>query len=243
MLLPLLLRIPEGVFAPSSRTASYVREMGVARSVYLTPYVIDTEFFRERALASDRTSTRREWGVPKDSFVALFVGKFAPWKRPGDLLEAVARVPGVWAVLAGEGALRAELESRATALGIAERVRILGFVQQTKLPAIYAAADVLVLPSESEPFGLVVNEMFAAGHPAIVSSACGSAGDLVTDGETGFVIDVGDVGGYAQALGRLAQDPMLAARLGKGASARLDGWGLEENREAVVAASRELAHR
>ncbi len=62
-------------------------------------------------------------------------------------------------------------------------------------------------------------------------------------GRRDIVIDVGDVDGYAQALERLAQDPELLARLGKGASARLDGWGLEQNREAVVAASRELARR
>ena len=241
--LPLIFRIPEGVFAPSSRTVDYVHRMGVRTPVFLTPYVVDTQFFRDRSAVADREATRRAWGVPEGAFVALFVGKFAPWKRPGDVLEAVARLPEAWAVMAGDGPLRRELERTADRLGVRDRVRFLGFVPQTELPAAYASADVLMLPSEYEAFGVVVNEMFAAGHPAVVSDACGSRGDLVRDDETGFVVEVGDVAGYARALGNLAKDPDLAARMGKAAAHRLDTWGPAQNREAVVEASLALADR
>ena len=241
--LPLIFRIPDGVFAPSSRAVKYVQEMGIETPIFMTPVVIDSDFFRSGAAAADRESVRRDWGIPEDAFAVLFVGKFASWKRPGDVLEAVARVPGAYAVLAGDGPLRPGLERRASELAVADRVRFLGFVPQTRLPEVYAAADVLMLPSDYEPFGLVVNEMFAADHPAVVSDACGSAGDLVRDGETGFVVEVGDVAGYAFALGNLARDPDSAARMGKAASNRLDTWGPAQNREAVVEASRALAGR
>ena len=243
VLLPLIFRIPEGVFVPSSLTAAYVRRMGVRTPVFLTPFVVDTEFFRDRSAVADRAVTRRAWGVPDDAFVALFVGKFAPWKRPGDVLEAIARLPDAWAVMAGDGPLRSELERTADRLGIRDRVHFLGFVHQTELPAVYASADVLILPSEYEAFGVVVNEMFAAAHPVVVSDACGSRGDLVRDDETGFVVEVGDVAGYARALGNLARNPELAARMGKAAADRLDAWGPAQNREAVVEASRSLAGR
>ena len=114
--------------------------------------------------------------MPADGIVALFAGKLAPWKRPGDLLEAAARVPRAFVVYAGDGELREQLAERARRLGLADRVRFLGFVNQSALPATYRAADVLVLPSEFEPFGLVVNEAFASGTPAIVSTACGAVG-------------------------------------------------------------------
>jgi glycosyltransferase involved in cell wall biosynthesis len=239
-LLPGIFSLADGVFAPSTRTVQYVHRLGIHRPVYLTPYVVDTDFFRERAAASDRGMTRRTWGVPEDAFVALFVGKLVKWKRPGDLLEAIARVRGIWGVFAGDGPLRGILEARAARLGVSDRVRFLGFKQQTELPQVYAAADVLVLPSEYEAFGVVVNEMFASGHPAVVSQACGSAGDLVRDGETGFVVQVGDVRGYAEALDRLAGDRHLNERMSMAATARLETWGPADNVDAVAEASREL---
>jgi glycosyltransferase involved in cell wall biosynthesis len=242
-LLPLIFRLPQGVFAPSSRTAAYVRSMGVSTPVFLTPSVVDDGFFRAGAAASDRAMTRESWDVPDDAFVALFVGKLVPWKRPRDVLQAVARAPDAYAVIAGDGELRASIESDAVSLGITHRVKFLGFVPQTELPAVYAASDVLILPSEYEAFGLVVNEMFATGNPAVVSDACGSVGDLVRDGVTGFVVEVGDIAGYARAIRLLSGDRELTSRLGKNASDRLRDWGLAQNRDAVVAASRELARR
>src|SRR4029453_17946394 len=126
------------------------------------------------------------WDAPKEAFIALFVGKLVEWKRPVDLMHAAALVPDTWVVFAGDGAPRSHLTELAESLGISERVRFLGFVNQTELPAVYRAADVLVLPSAFEPFGLVVNEAFASGTPAIVSDACGCVDDLIVDGETGF---------------------------------------------------------
>jgi len=243
VVLPSIYRLADAIFAPSSRTVSYVRELGIDTPIFLTPYVVDSAFFRSGAAAADRGAVRRDWGVPGGAFVALFAGKFAQWKRPSDVLDAVARVPATYAVFAGDGPLRKALERHARELGVADRVRFLGFVPQSRLPEVYAAADVLMVPSAYEAFGLVVNEMFAAGHPAIVSDACGSAGDLVRDEETGFVVEVGDIEGYARALRSLSSDPDLAARLGKAAADRLDSWGPDQNREAVVEASRALAGR
>ena len=108
-------------------------------------------------------------GSPSDAPVALFVAKLVPWKRPQDLLKAAARVEGLHVVLAGSGPLRPELEALAAQKDLSGRVHFLGFVNQSQLPAIYAAADFLVLPSEYEPFGVVVNEAFASGRTAIVS--------------------------------------------------------------------------
>jgi glycosyltransferase involved in cell wall biosynthesis len=240
VLLPMIFGLADGVFASSTRSRAYLRRLGVRTRVYLTPNVVDTGFFREQARGASAISVRRSWGVPDDAFVALFVGKLAPWKNPADLLAAIARVPTAWGVIAGSGWLRDDLERASVELGISERVRFLGFVQQTEMPRVYAAADALVLPSEYETWGMVVNEAFAVGRPAVVSSACGSAGDLVVDGQTGFVFDPGDVDGLARALDRLDRDRGLLARLGSAARERIDAWGPEQNRDAVVRASQEL---
>jgi glycosyltransferase involved in cell wall biosynthesis len=166
-----------------------------------------------------------------------------PWKRPLDLLEATAKTPDMYAFFAGDGEQRALLSARADELGVADRLRLIGFVNQQALPETYAAADVLVLPSEYEPFGVVVNEAFACGTPALVSRACGSAGDLVVDNETGFTFPPGDVDALADALARLRDDPDLRRHLAEGARQRIEERGPEQNVEAFVSACHRIAGR
>jgi glycosyltransferase involved in cell wall biosynthesis len=90
-----------------------------------------------------------------------------------------------------------------------------------------------VLPSEFEPFGLVVNEAFASGIPAIASSACEATGDLVRDNETGFTYPCGDVPALAERLSRLASDSGLRNRLADGAR-RISRWGPAQNAQAFA---------
>src|SRR5207302_982742 len=147
LVLPWVFRLADAAFAPSTGTFSLLRSLGVDEGrVFLTPYVVDTRFFVTTATTADRAATRRAWDVPAQAPVALFVGKLVSWKRPEDLLYALAAVPEMYGVLVGEGSLRSRLQSLADRLGIQERVRFLGFVNQRGLPGVYAAADVLVLP-------------------------------------------------------------------------------------------------
>jgi glycosyltransferase involved in cell wall biosynthesis len=118
-----------------------------------------------------------------------------------------------------------------------------GFVNQRSLPEVYAAADWLVLPSEYEPFGLVINEAFASGKPAVVSAACGAADDLVRDGETGFVVPVGDTALLSERFRTLVTNRGLLRAMGARARQRIDEWGPEQNQEAFANVCRALAAR
>jgi glycosyltransferase involved in cell wall biosynthesis len=237
LLLPLILRVADAVVVPSTMARKFVESVGVPPTkVFLLPYVVDNAFFDERAVQTDRSSQRLTWGIPPTSLVALFCGKLVDRKRPLDVLRAIAENESWWAVFAGDGRLRPVLEAEAARLGVAGRTRFLGFINQQGMPGIYAAADVLVLPSEHEPFGLVVNEAFACGLPAIVSDACGAAGDLIQQGRTGFTFPVGDVIALASRLRQLEGDRTLLATAGRNARARLDDWGPAQNAEALAKA-------
>jgi glycosyltransferase involved in cell wall biosynthesis len=242
-MLPWLLRTGDAILVPSSRGRRFLISLGIAPDrVYLTPIVVDNAFFASRSNIADPITTRRAWGVPEDAFIALFVAKLVEWKRPDDLMRAAAVMPDTWVVFAGDGALRSHLEQLADSLGISQHVRFLGFVNQTELPAVYRAADVLVLPSAFEPFGLVVNEAFSCGTPAIASDACGCVEDLIVEGETGFSFPSGDVAALSDRL-RGIQHPGARERMAAGARARISEWGPEANQEASVAVFRELAAR
>lgn len=242
LLLPLVFRTGDAVFGASTRSLAFLRSIGVrGPNVFLMPFVVDNKFFEVGAAQADPGSVRRAWGVPPDAFVVLFSGKLVPWKRPQDVLAAAATIPDAWAVFAGDGPLREDLVRRADALGMGDRVRFLGFVNQSSLPGTYRTADVLVLPSSFEPFGLVVNEAFASGIPAICTTDCGAAGDLIRDGETGFTYPSGDVDALSGLLRRVSVDPELRIRLTRGARARIGEWGIEENARSFIRAVRTIA--
>jgi glycosyltransferase involved in cell wall biosynthesis len=244
---PLVFRLADVVIVPSSGGVRLMRSLGIApERVALTPYVIDNQWWAARAAEVDRAAVRREWNVPEGAAVVLFCAKLQSWKRPQDVLEAfaAAAVPDSYLVLAGEGPLRKPLEERARVLGVADRVRFLGFVNQSRLPAVYRASDLFVLPSEYEPFGVVVNEAMVCGRPVVVSDRVGARFDLVEEGETGFVVPCGDVPRMAALLGRVLPDRETLRRMGEKARQRIETWSLRENVEAFVSAvARAVAHR
>jgi glycosyltransferase involved in cell wall biosynthesis len=200
---PLLFRQADQVFVPSTGTFELMRSLGIpAERITLTPYAVDNEWWKAESLKVNREEVRAGWGVTGEQPVVLFCAKLAPWKRPLDLLRAFAqaRLPGAQLIFAGAGVQRAELEEQSARLDLRQRVRFLGFVNQTQLPAVYTGADLLVLPSEYEPFAVVVNEAMCCGCPVMVSDQVGAARDLVGPVRAEFVFRAGDVPALANAL-------------------------------------------
>ena len=137
----------------------------------LTPYTVDNEWWLRRSMSVDRDAVRAKWGAGAEDLVVLFCAKLQSWKRPLDLLRAFSQTDFTKALLivAGEGPQHSELQAEALCLGIASRVRFLGFVNQSQLPPLYTSADVMVLPSGYEPFAVVVNEAMCCACPVISS--------------------------------------------------------------------------
>ena len=236
---PLLFRMADVITMSSTRGAVMMRDLGLpADRIVMTPYVVDNDWWSERAARVDRAAVRRAWGVPDEAPVVLFCGKLQPWKRPQDLLYAFAAsgVPEAYLVFAGAGPLRHVIKSDAQSLGVDGRVRFIGFANQTQLPEIYRAADLLVLPSEYEPFGLVVNEAMVCGCPVVVSDRVGSRDDLVAPGKTGFVFPVGNVDALADILRRALSAPTELREMGDAARRRMLTWAPGDNINAVAVA-------
>jgi glycosyltransferase involved in cell wall biosynthesis len=153
---------------------------------------------------------RSALATPPDVPLALALGRLHVNKGFDVLLAALARAPRLHLWLAGEGDLRATLERQAAALGVAERVRFLGWRED--IPALLAAADFLVCPSRHEPLGNVVIEAWAAGLPVIATTSEGPRA-LIAEGESGLLVPVDDAHALARAMLRLAEDRELRTRL------------------------------
>ena len=236
---PWLFRLADQVVVPSSGTRNLMRSLRIPEErITLTPYVVDNDWWLAQSSQVDRNSVRAAWGASERDTVILFCAKLQPWKRPHDLLRAFSKAGLQNAVLifAGDGPLRSSLEREAAQLGIGDRVRFLGFANQTQLPPIYTAANLLVLPSGYDAFGVVVNEAMLCGCGVVASDHVGAAGDLITHGKTGFVYPCGDVKALAAILGEAVADPVRLLEMGRAAKRRLESWSPKENVEGTVQA-------
>ena len=236
---PVLFRLADQVIVPSSATAEMMSSLGIpSEKVTLTPFVVDNDWWSAQAARTDRNATRASWGVSENDLAVLYCAKLQSWKRPADLLQAFARARPDRSVLvfAGEGPLREELRSAALAFGIGDRVRFLGFVNQSLLPSVYAAADVMVLPSEYEPFAVVVNESMCCGCPVIASSSVGAAKDLIVPVRSDFIFPTGDVTALARILDSVIREPASLRAAGIAARTHMETWSPKHNIDATFEA-------
>jgi len=239
LLWPLLFRLASQVIVVSTAGRELMESLGIpSHRIALLHNTVDNDWWTAASSAVDRAAVRRSWGVNADEKVILFCGKLQEWKRPSDLLLAFAKaaVPDSTLIMIGEGPLRSQLEAEATSLGICERVRFLGFLNQSQLPAMYTSADLMVLPSRYEPFGLVVNEAMLCGCSVAVSDCVGAARDLVTPLAPDFVFPHGDVEALASLLRRVFSDPGRLLSLRRDSRVRMQTWSPRENVGAVFSA-------
>ena len=183
--------------------------------LFFSPHCVDTEWFAARATGAARVALRARLGLADEAKVILFAGKLLSLKRPLDLVSAAARLKleghDTAILVAGAGPLEHEMTAAARAAGVS--LHMLGFCNQTEMPAAYAAADILVLPSESETWGLVANEALACGRPVVLSDAVGAAPDLAADKTAGRVFPVGDVAALAAVLHDIVRAPPTPAMI------------------------------
>ena len=187
---------------------------------------VDKDTWITRLKKFDRQTVRTFWSVPPEAPVVLYCAKLQPWKRPLDLLRAFskANLSGSYLVYAGEGPQRPELEREAKSLGIAERVRILGFVNDSQLPGVYKAADLFVLPSEYDPCPLVVPEAMFSGLPVVLSDAVVGRLDMIDPGNSGYAYRCGDTDGLAAILRKVLADRDLLQHLKSGVALQMGRW-------------------
>jgi glycosyltransferase involved in cell wall biosynthesis len=216
-----------------------------AEHITFTPYSVDNDWWTAQSGQVDREAVRANWGAMPQTAVILFCAKLQPWKRPFDLLYAFARagLHDALLVYAGEGTQRAELERESAALGVSSRVRFLGFVNQSQLPAVYTAADLMVLPSEYEPFAVVVNEASCCGCAVAVSDHVGAARDLIAPVDPDLIYPCGDLQALSRLLSELCGNRGRLRQLGLAARDRMTCWSPESTVAGTLAAVRAALNR
>jgi glycogen synthase len=169
-------------------------------------------------------ATARERHSPDGAPLVVYFGRLEWEKGVPDLLTALPRIrrsdPGTRLVLAGTGVQAKALVEQARRLRVRRSVDFVGHLPDRALVALLSAADVVVLPSRYEPFGIAALEAAAVGAPLVASTAGGLA-ELVVDGETGLSVEPGDVDGIASGVHAVLADPAAAAKRARAARSRL----------------------
>lgn len=238
----------DAVLPIGTRNGEYWQHyFGDAVPQFMMPYAVDNDWFARRAAgaAPQAAALRAELQLEAGRPVILFASKLQTRKHADHLVAAYARFIANHAgnakpylVIVGDGEERVRLEAQCRELHL-DGVRFAGFRNQTELPAFFRVADVFVLPSQHEPWGLIVNEAMASGCAVIVSSDVGSHVDLVTDGVQGCVYPVGDITALTESLSRVLTDPTTARAMGDAARTRMATWSFEQDVRGLRAA---LAH-
>ncbi|MBU0455716.1 MAG: glycosyltransferase family 4 protein [Pseudomonadota bacterium] len=239
-------KMADGFLAIGSLNKQYYRSYNIPeQKIFSAPYTVDNDFLQ---LKIQRAHSRQQ--ILRDALhleanrsVILFASKMTPRKCAGDLLEAYIRLspdgkqePLPYLLFIGDGEEKSKLEERVRQLSWST-VRILGFKNQTELPAFYDLADVFVLPSYDEPWGLVINEAMNAGCAIVASREVGAAGDLVKEGKNGFLFQAGDISDLAEAL----QKTLIHAQaFGEESMKLIQHWSFRETMMGLKQACEEL---
>lgn len=232
------------LFFPGGRPqARYLRNFSVPEHhIRISQMTVDVTGILETVQhnQSGNTDRRLGLGMPHNAVVFIFVGRLESFKGIETLLMAFDSIcdEGLsYLLIVGDGSLRGEVEQAQESNG---RIRYLGWQDTNGVRGAMASADVAVVPSSFEPWGLVVNEAMAAGLPVIASDRVGAVEDLVSDNENGLIIPADSPGALAEAMRLLARDTELRHQMARASHRRIDRWRLEDEARIMWTAWNDL---
>lgn len=243
IILPLFFKQISCFLTIGTLNAEYYKHYGVSgERLFFTPYAVNNDFFLRRSheLYDQRSRLKEELGILPEQSVILYVSKMIPQKRAKDLLLAYTKIQtriDMALVFVGEGRERPLLEAYAKQQNL-KNVYFVGFKNQTELPNYFVIADVFVLPSAYEPWGLVINEAMNFSLPIVTTDKVGAAYDLVRHGENGFIYPVGNIDKLSEYLLRILENNALKEKMGRCSLEIIAQWSYKEDVRGLLAALR-----
>ncbi|MHA2055513.1 MAG: glycosyltransferase family 4 protein [Candidatus Hodarchaeales archaeon] len=207
--------------------------------IFYTPYSIDNDYFikESKKWRESKTKIKKELGYKEDLPLILFVGKLVERKRPFDLLYAYEQLKDkAGLIFVGDGKLKIDLQSYCDKKHL-ERVRFIGFVNQSELPKYYALSDIFVLPSSSKEVSpLVINEAMCSSLPVVVSDAVPSATDYIKNGDNGYVYEFGNLSQLRDCIYTLLTNKSIRLEMGDSSLQHIVNYSNRHNTVKILEA-------
>lgn len=227
-----------------------------AERMFSSPYCVDNNRFAKAATKAQeqRDSIRDHWRIPRDSCCFLYCGKFESKKHPLQLIESFLnsnfRQSNSRLLMVGDGELRHSCEALVRAklgntfVASESPVVFAGFLNQSQIVDAYIASDMLLMPSNhGETWGLVVNEAFSCGRPAIVSSLVGCSKDLILEGHTGHIFPYGDWDRLTELISNCSLSLAKLEKMGNNAREHIVSYGPIKAADGIANATHWLMNR
>jgi len=231
-----------------SANSTYYESMGVPKDkIVLVPYAVDNDRYIESSSISDTEKKKiiNSFGLECEKPTVLYAAKFTERKCPEDLIYATKILKdegySVSLLMVGAGELESRLKSLVKKLNLHDVV-FTGFINQAKLPKIYSSADVFVLPSKQEPWGLAVNEAMCSRLPVIVSSEVGCKDDLVFNGKNGYIVEVNNPKMLAEAIRKILFTKDIVNSMGEESYCIISEWNYLRCRNSLERIIKQINH-
>lgn len=248
-LIRMLIKRASGLLWVGTNNKEYYKKYGARDAqLFFTPYAVNNELFQKKAneIKPYKYKLKIELGLNRDIPIILFASKMSARKNAMVLFNAYEKIINeknlipAYLIFIGDGEQRQLLEQRVKELALSEYVKLLGFKNQMELPAYFVLCDLFVLPSEKEPFGLVVNEVMNAGKPIIATTDVGAAIDLIRNDNNGYVVKSGDVNGLKEAIIKALSDDKMLSEMGNESLRIINKWSFKEDVDGVISCLKAL---
>lgn len=234
-LLRLIYSRVDHAFYVGTNNKAYFNYYGLQeRQLSFAPHAVDNERFASERLI-EVTVFRKKLGIGSEEILILFAGKLESVKNPGLLLQAFETLnqPNTHLLFVGNGPLEKELKAKKVVLKTASRIHFLNFQNQSAMPFIYQSCNLFCLPSNSETWGLAVNEAMACSKAVLVSDKVGCAANLIVEGKNGFIFQSGNEADLVLKLQHLCQQKAVLKVYGQASAKIIKSWNFNETVTAM----------
>lgn len=194
----------DGIQAISNFLLAWGKQMGYQGELgKVIPNGVAIDSFTKEFSAEEITQARQRFGFPESATILITSSRLVPKNGVEDVVAALAKLPdNVCFVICGSGFLEDQIKQRVKELGLESRVRFMGFVDPSELPLLMKASDIFIRPSLTEGLGNAFLEAMAA-RVAVIGTSAGGIPDFLTDGETGFMVQIKDPDSIAATVKRI----------------------------------------
>lgn len=235
----ILTKISHAILYIGTKSKEFYDYYNVDREkLFFTPYSVNNDFFIEQTdyWESNKDKIKGELNLPKELPIILYASKLISRKRPFDLLKAFKDLDNqAILIFVGDGEESQRMEEYVYNENI-KNVFFLGFKNQSLLPKYYALADIFVLPSSFETWGLAINEAMCFSLPVITTYQTASSHDLIRHGENGFVYSAGDIGNLTKYLNILLENPEKRDKMGEKSLEIISTWNYDAYIDGMIEA-------
>ena len=241
IILPILFEIPSAFLYSYTRSKKFYLSLGIPRrELFFHPCAVNNDLFQDqfRKNIKNKDKFKKEFGIPLNSKIILYVGRLDERKKPLDTLKAYSKMKiknKTSLVFVGGGKQKKDILKFSTKNKL-RNVFVIDFIPREKLYKAYSIADLFAIPSDYDPSPKSMNEAMNFSLPVITSENVGTSRDLVKNGKNGFIIKVGDFKELSEKMEKILSDEKLIKKMGKESLKIISKWNFDEDVKATVKA-------